>query len=298
MAVKNARSGNKNRVGGAATAAAAAESESESAELQRLIDGDSGDGVGEGNGESGSNRKDVSASERDSGASGTLSADSGGTSDNRSSAGEEAGTRRNRSRSSRIGERAETEKETRDGSGVSTRSIAPKKVKAEIETETFKLSDSAKELIGDFYSVVFWMIGQATAVPEWQLQDEDAEVLGDRTEKFVRSLGKRRATNLMKSLGKIGPTLGFAGALAMVTVPRIKLTVARAKNPDAKPLQATTKTPTGSGGDVSITDDSSSAPTGIGTNGAAGLSERSFTADDFREVVSGFGNEDTGTIIN
>lgn len=294
MAGKSARLRDKRRGPDAADADAAA--------IRELIDGDgSGDGVREGDGSGRDDQNNASGSEGDGGigaGNGASGIGSPGDDDHRDGTGDRTGTGSAAgSSTARTGKRTRTaaREEAESVRETVSRSVkAPNKTKGVIETETFSLGDSAKELIGDFYSVVFWMIGQATSVPEWALDDDDAEVLGEKTEKFVKSLGKRRATNLMKSLGKVGPALGFGGALAMATVPRIKLTIQRAKNvtPQSVPRAIETEGNSGSSNTAPASDQSTS--NGASNVSPAGLSERPFAASDFREIVPGYGREDAG----
>lgn len=298
MAAKNARLGNKRHDAGRA-----ADADSAAADIAALIDGDDpGAGIGPSNESGGDHRSDVSGSEADGGRGEAVGATGAGTSgDNRSA--DNAGTDAGSGESSRrvgAGKRAASaaDSQARDaGENVSRRvspKAPPKKTKTVIEEGAFNLPDSSKELIGDLYSVMFWIAGQVTLVPEWQINDEEADLLGERTEKFVKSLGKKRASNLMKTLGKIGPPLGLVSALAMVTVPRVKLTMQRNRVNDVPQKSVSRATETEGSGGATDAAPASDLPTVEGSNGNSptGLRPRPFAAGDFAEIVPGYGRED------
>jgi hypothetical protein len=296
MAVKNVRSrGNKGR-----DASGDIDLADDDATLAALIDGpDSGDGVREGDRKSRDTGSDGRGNESDGGKRGKVGEAGTGdpADDHRSGEGTGAGKRGGtRSRNTGSGDEGGAAREEKKPVRESIPRVEkPIKVKGIVEDEKVELPASSKELIGDLYSVLFWMIGQATQVPEWKLKDNgeenEAEFLGERTEIFIKSLGKRRATALMKSLGKIGPTLGFVSAVAMVTVPRVKLTIQRAKhgNPQSVP-SAIPGLPAATPGAESSTTSGNGVDAGGNKNGAA-LRERSFAATDFEQVTQGHVNE-------
>jgi hypothetical protein len=303
MAVKNARSGNKGASSGPDIDASGS-ADTDAASIARLIDGDDpGAGIGEGDRASRDDANDIGASEIDGGkrrVDGPLGA--GSSSDNH----------RARARSKR-GRTSARQPGAGDGSGSASEATEPiraavplakpHKVKGVIEEEKVELPASSAELIGDLYSIMFWMVGQVTQVPEWKLRDNDVEdeaaFLGERTEIFIKSLGKRRATNLMKSLGKVGPALGFISAVAMVTVPRVKLTIYRSKHGNPQSVPSTTgNSPAATGSaDQSASTSGDVADAGSNRNGAA-IRERSFIASDFGQVTQGHTQQGIGDFIN
>lgn len=168
--------------------------------------------------------------------------------------------------------------------------VKPRKVKGVVDGDDapFTVSESAKELIGDLYMVMFWLAAQVTDTPEIKLGNDEGELLGEKTEKFVKSLGKRRATNVMKSLGKIGPAVGLVSAVAMVTVPRAKLLMGKKKSgqiPQPTEQRQDTRTTTTTTDRVAPEVVSDIRP---GGNTNTGLRERSFSSGDFKD----FGGED------
>jgi hypothetical protein len=305
MAVKNARSrGNKGR-----DASGDIDLADDADTIAALIDGDDpGDGVGKGNRGSRDAKSDSRGNDIDGGKRGKIGEAGAGNSadDHRGGEGAGAGKRGGVSSSdagtgSGQGAAREEKKPVRESV---SRVEKPIKVKGIVEDEKVELPASSKELIGDLYSVIFWMVGQATGVPEWKLKDNgeenEAEFLGERTEAFVKSLGKRRATALMKSLGKIGPTLGFVSAIAMVTAPRVKLTIQRAKhhgNPQSVPPAIPGSPAATPGAAESSTTSGNGVDAGSNQNGAA-LRERSFAAADFEQVTQGHARESSRDFPN
>lgn len=292
MAAKNARRSNSPERSADIDGAASDDA------IRALIDGpDSGDGTGQGNRDGRDVGDEIDGGRSDGGGGGE--GGEGGVrtpADNhraraRTGAGKRSGAR---SRSARTGDGNATAREESEHLREDiSRPVKPNKVKGVIEEEKFDFSASSAELIGDIYSVMFWMIGQATDVPEWKLGEtkegiDEAEFLGERTEKFIKSLGKRRATNLMKSLGKIGPALGFVGAIAMVTSPRVKLTIHRAKHGTESLPTTRREEPEAPAAAAAEPAPASDLPVNEGSGGdVTALRERSFSASDFGEVTQG-----------
>jgi hypothetical protein len=304
MAAKNGRrSGNKGRdASGDLSLADDADA------LAAIIDGDDpGDGTGKGDRGSRDIESDSRGNDINGGKRGKIGETGAGNSadNHRSGEGTGAGRRGGASASdARSGNENGAAREEKKPIRESVPRVEkPIKVKGIIEDEKVELPASSKELIGDLYSVVFWMVGQATGVPEWKLKDNgeenEAEFLGERTEAFIKSLGKRRATNLMKSLGKIGPTLGFVGAIAMVTAPRVKLTIHRSKHGNSQSIPSATSgnPPATPGPAESVASGGNGVDAGSGSNGAA-LRERSFIAADFGQVTQGHANESSRDFPN
>ncbi len=300
MAAKDAGLGDKNRNPGTASGAGS----DDDAIIQRLIDGPSfgeidrtSSNAGSENGGSskdggdGGNESGIGTGNRDG------SGDNGGGSGSESGSGAGTGTATkrtgNRSRSSgRNASDGAASKEARTtGDDVSRKQLkTPKQPK--IDAESIELPGTNKEIIGDVFQFFFWGIGQATGIPEWELEDDDAETIGENGEKWLKSLGPKRAKNVVNGLKKIGPSVAFFGSLGMALVPRVKLTIDRAKNGAIKPVK---ERKSGAGNPVDPASPSDS-PTGGSSNSdiSAGFHARPFTAKDFGEATAGFVGEATG----
>lgn len=297
MAAKNARSGNQS-----GTAGDAASSAADDAGIRELID--SG-GSGEANREGSTVGGGSGGSELESGDGGSARAGSGidgGSGAAGSGSDEDSGTgtrqtrrTRNRSRSTRRGSGNAASQETRSSGGDFSRTVEPpKRPKIDIDED---IPSTNGEIIGDMFAFTFWGIGQATGLPEWELDEDDASTIGQNGSKWLKSLGPKRAKAVVKQLSKIGPSLAFFGSVGMALVPRVKLTINVAKNGAIRPIQE--RKVSGGSGPAKSTATSRSATTPSADNASGARSgEVPFTAKDFSEVTQGFAGTDDGRSVS
>lgn len=297
MAANNGgRKRNNRTTGGAASAA----SSHDDRELQRIIDGDSSrpsDGANENDGEtSGGSERERGSGESESGGSGNAS---GGSERERGSGESESGgtgtgtdSRRTRNRSGGVvggSENRSSSEETRKVADSVSRTVkSPKAAKIDAAAE---LPSNNKEIIGDVFQFVFWGVGQATGIPEWELEEDDAQTIGENGDKWLKSLGPKRAKNIVNGLKKVGPSIAFFGSLGMALIPRVRLTISHATNGVIKPIQE--RKTSGNSSNHSPSGDSTTVGSSS-ADGAAGVHARPFTAQDIGEVTQGHAFENAG----
>jgi len=169
-----------------------------------------------------------------------------------------------------------------------------------VDAEKVEIPGTTKEIIANGYQSIFWIIGQVTGLSDvWELDDDGAEVLGDSTEAFFKSLGPKKAKAFVKGIGKVGPSLVFAGSLGMAIVPRVKATVTAAKNGTIKPPKER-KSAQGNGGN-SADASAASSDSVAGKSGAVDpstLRAVPFTSGDFEEIIPGFHQSNAGTDVS
>jgi hypothetical protein len=299
MAAKNGgSSGDKNRNPGAA-------SSDDDREIQRLIDGNGDGGRGTegessttGN-ENGGNGTDSESGGSESGSGGKPSGggkSGGGESGSNSGAGAGAGAGKRTSANSGSSGRTESgdsadQKTRKVGDSVSRKQQLKTPKQPKIDADPIEIPGTNKEIIGDVFQFCFWGIAQATGIPEWELEDADALQIGENGDKWLKSLGPKRAKNVVNGLKKIGPSVAFFGSLGMAIVPRVKVTIDRAKNGAIKPIKE--RNPAGNSPDSAPRSDH---PTSGGSDSdfAPGLHARPFAAQDFSEATEGQLGEATG----
>lgn len=302
MAAKNGRHQRNSGSAGSATDTSATDADT----IRGLIDGD---GSGPTDGANASDGDTSGGSELDSGSSGSESAGSrkqrgsserkgaGSRSSSSASAGSDRGTDSD-SRSSGRNSSGANGETRQDRSAVSRSELNPKKVR--IDVEPIEIPSKTKELIGNGFQAVFWMVGQVTGLGEvWELDDDGAEVLGDSAETFLKSFGKKKAQNVVKMISKIGPTVAFGGALGMAIVPRVKATVTASKNGTLKPLKERNPAPTSGGNPADTIAASGDLDTGKSRAvDPASLRAVSLTSADIKEAIPGWDQSDERIAIS
>jgi hypothetical protein len=86
------------------------------------------------------------------------------------------------------------------------------------------MAQNTRELVKDAYEFVFWSIGAATKVPDWELQPDEAKELAVRSQNFWNSLDKKKAQKFEAFANKWLPGITLAGAIVAVAAPRVKKT--------------------------------------------------------------------------
>lgn len=166
----------------------------------------------------------------------------------------------------------------------------PRRVKATVD-DTVKIPESSRELIGDLWGMLFWIAARISTTPEVELTEPEQIALGDKTEALVKSLGKKRASAALKTLGKFGPVVAFGGTLAGVVVPRVKFVQEKRKR---GPIHQTR--PQQSAGPRATTEPVAASVGATGGESNSGDTTRStarepravsFTASDFEEAGAG-----------
>lgn len=301
MAAKNGRDSSKDRDAGSAASAASADDD---AGIRSLIDGAGSretdrtdDTIGAGIGGNESTSGDGGSAGAGSGSDGGSGAAGSGE-----GAGSAAGTgkgrrTRNRSRSSGRSSSDAASQETRHPSDNFSRPLAPPK-QPKIDIDADELPSTNAEVIGDVFQFAFWGIGQATGLPdEWELDDDDAKDIGKNGDKWLKSLGKKRAQNIVKGLSKIGPSLAFFGSVGMALVPRVRVTIQTAKHGAIRPIK-TREGRSGPGSNQSASHGGSTATGSADPQRSAGSREVPFAAKDFSEVTQGFAGTDDGRAVS
>lgn len=303
MAAKNAGPGNKNR-------ATAASADDDSADIERLIDGNGNDdspGNGQADRAGPANGGAVDGDDDESGSGGSSrkgsgsgsgsGAASGGGSRNRSGGGTASNRGSGDSRHARGtgSERTSTDKDAgKVGDSVPGQRLKPPPKST--KSDAADLPSNNKEIIADLFQFVFWGVAQATGLPEWELPEDDSAVIGENGDKWLKSLGPKRAKNVMATLNKMGPSVAFFGSIGMALVPRVRLTINSAKNGALRPTQE--RKP--AAGNPVVPAPASSPPDVGGPNltSPAGLREVPFSSKDFSEVTQGHVSEGIGGSID
>lgn len=88
-------------------------------------------------------------------------------------------------------------------------------------------SDSVltKEFLVEGWSLLYKGTGFVLRDPEWDVQNDDAETLADRTLTWIGSLDKKRSAAFVKFMGKHQPLVSVIMAVLLITWPRIQHTM-------------------------------------------------------------------------
>lgn len=86
------------------------------------------------------------------------------------------------------------------------------------------MAQNTRELVKDAYEFLFWSVGAATKVPDWELQPDEAKELAVRSQNFWNSLDKKKAQKFEAFANKWLPGITLAGAIVAVAAPRVKKT--------------------------------------------------------------------------
>lgn len=197
---------------------------------------DSGVGSGAANGESGS----VDSGSADGNGSGANSGSDSGS----DSAGVEYVTyrtasgelrQRRKRRDSRDNRSDGNARGTSDASGTASAAESTGQVNETVSrvnpprrtrstTGAAPMAQNTRELVKDAYEFVFWSIGAATKVPDWELAPDESKELAVRSQNFWNSLDKKKAQKFEAFANKWLPGITLAGAIIAVAAPRVKKT--------------------------------------------------------------------------
>ncbi len=192
---------------------------------------------------------------------------------------EGTGTRRKRSNASDSGDSATAGNATGTEAGASSagdsapRSVGYRTLKGKSNAADVALT---AEFVTEMWGIVFSGAALVTRDPEWKIEEDDANELGKRTIKLLKSLDGKSADKLEKRIAKYAPLLSFILCIVALVAPRIAHTRSLKRAVNLR-KEETSRTGTGSAAAASATTSDSGMAGGSGSNGTGRHAERPVT---------------------
>lgn len=185
---------------------------------------------------------------------------------------------RRRARPATGNERNETQERTAPAADSTPRQVRFGSLGAPSGNSKSKASakDSAltSAFLAEVYGLIFHFIGTFVEDDEWRLPEDDAQELGERTQRCLAMLGAKNLASVQMLLGKVQPPAALLMSLAAVVSVRVKHTREKKRNAVNPPEKAKAGRGTQTPPPVSENPSRMATPGAGATNGHAGGPER------------------------